>query len=97
VAPQGALAVAGDKLIVPGGRSIPACFDRRTGKFLYFHLAMYGKSGGSSAFAHGNAFFGHERENEFSRFDIETGERDIGVRGRQPVLSDDVTFPVRQL
>jgi len=39
VAPQGYLVVAGDKLLVPGGRSVPACFDRRTGKFLYYRLA----------------------------------------------------------
>lgn len=35
VAPQGYLAVAGDVLLVPTGRSCPAAFDRRTGKFLY--------------------------------------------------------------
>ncbi len=35
VAPQGYLAVSGDVLLVPTGRSCPAAFDRRTGKFLY--------------------------------------------------------------
>ncbi len=35
VAPQGYLAVSGDVLLVPTGRSCPAAFDRKTGKFLY--------------------------------------------------------------
>ncbi len=33
---QGHLAVAGDKLIVPGSASTPAVFDRRTGEFLHY-------------------------------------------------------------
>ena len=28
----------GDKLLVPGGRSVPACFDRKTGKLLHYQL-----------------------------------------------------------
>jgi len=39
VAPQGSLVVAGDRLLVPGGRSVPACFDRKTGELLYNRLA----------------------------------------------------------
>ena len=35
VAPQGYLAVSGDVLLVPTGRSCPAAFDRKTGAFLY--------------------------------------------------------------
>jgi len=48
VAPQGYLAVSGDVLLVPGGRSVPAAFDRKTGKFLYFHISsrQFGKSAG---------------------------------------------------
>src|SRR5439155_9024101 len=48
VAPQGALVVSGDRLLVPGGRSVPACFDRHTGKLLYFQLGENGKRGGGS-------------------------------------------------
>ena len=44
VAPQGALALAGDRLFVPNGRAVPACYDRRTGEMLYFNLP--GKVGG---------------------------------------------------
>ena len=28
IAPQGPLVISGDKLLVPGGRSVPACYDR---------------------------------------------------------------------
>ena len=39
VAPQGRLVAVGDRLLVPGGRSVPACYDRHTGKLLHFRLA----------------------------------------------------------
>src|SRR5262245_52379964 len=57
VAPQGALVVAGDKLLVPGGRSVPACFDRKTGKLLYCRLAENGKRGGGSEVLAAGPFF----------------------------------------
>ncbi|HUW61092.1 MAG TPA: PQQ-binding-like beta-propeller repeat protein [Candidatus Bathyarchaeia archaeon] len=38
IAPQGYLAVIDDKLLVPNGRAAPACFDRKTGKLLYFEM-----------------------------------------------------------
>ncbi len=47
VAPQGRLVVTGDKLLVPGGRSAPACYDRHTGKLLHFRLADSSKRGES--------------------------------------------------
>ncbi|TWU11318.1 Serine/threonine-protein kinase AfsK [Symmachiella macrocystis] len=89
VAPQGCLVATKDKLIIPGGRSIPAVFDRETGRFEYFHLAKYGKSGGSWAFANDDIFFGHERDDEYSRFDIKTGNSLGRSKGKQPVVSDD--------
>jgi outer membrane protein assembly factor BamB len=49
VAPQGALVVSGDRLIVPGGRSVPAVLDRKTGKLLYFRLGENSKRGGGAA------------------------------------------------
>ncbi len=48
VAPQGPLAVDRDSLIIPGGRSIPAVFDRKTGKLLRLPLSENGKLGGGS-------------------------------------------------
>ncbi len=52
IAPQGYLAAGGERLIVPGGRTVPAAYDRRTGEFLYLDLASrrFGKGpGGYSA------------------------------------------------
>ena len=51
VAPQGPLVAIGDKLLVPGGRSVPACYDRATGKLLYYQLAENAKRGGGSTVA----------------------------------------------
>ena len=42
VVPQGYLAVAGDNVVVPGGRSLPAVFDRKTGRLRHF---QFGGSG----------------------------------------------------
>jgi hypothetical protein len=44
IVPQGYLAVAGDYLVVPGGRSLPAVFHRKTGKLAHFDFG--GKSSG---------------------------------------------------
>ena len=57
VAPQGALVVDGDRLLVPGGRSVPACFDRHTGRLLHYELATNNKRGGGSAVAAGPEMF----------------------------------------
>jgi len=47
VSAHGYLVVAGDKLIVPTGRAVPAVFNRADGKLLYFHLQRYGHYGGT--------------------------------------------------
>jgi outer membrane protein assembly factor BamB len=60
--PQGYLAVSGDKLLVPGGRTPPAVYDRRTGELLYFRQATgtVGKgAGGYRVFAQGDWFLNH--------------------------------------
>src|SRR5262249_35102963 len=41
VAPQGHLVVGGDRLLIPGGRSVPACYDLKTGKLLRYQLAEH--------------------------------------------------------
>jgi outer membrane protein assembly factor BamB len=48
IAPQGALVAQGDMLLIPGGRSVPACYDRATGKMLHYRLAENNKLGGGS-------------------------------------------------
>ncbi|MBN2314359.1 MAG: PQQ-binding-like beta-propeller repeat protein, partial [Sedimentisphaerales bacterium] len=57
VAPQGYLAATEDKLLVSGGRSVPAAYDRMTGEFLYFHLNKYGKTGTCEVITSGDYFF----------------------------------------
>ena len=47
VAPQGPFALNGDALLVAGGRSVPAAFERTTGEFRYYRVADYNKTGGS--------------------------------------------------
>lgn len=51
IAPQGPLVAIGNRLLIPGGRSVPACFDRSTGKLLRYQLAENGKRGGGSEVA----------------------------------------------
>jgi len=62
VAPQGYLVASGQVLLVPTGRSVPAAFDRRTGRLLYYkpekthyHAAQYG--GGVWCTAAGDLYF----------------------------------------
>jgi outer membrane protein assembly factor BamB len=45
-APQGYLAIAGDRLYVPCGRAVPAVLDRKTGKLIHFRQAAGKKVGG---------------------------------------------------
>jgi outer membrane protein assembly factor BamB len=61
--PQGHLAASGNKLVIPGGRSVPGVYDAKTGKQLNFAFAEGKKEGGhhvgvtgSLLFADGRAF-----------------------------------------
>ncbi len=51
VSAQGSLVVAGDALIVPTGRAVPAVFNRADGTFRYFHLQANRGAGGTEAVA----------------------------------------------
>jgi outer membrane protein assembly factor BamB len=51
IAPQGPLVAIGGHLLLPGGRSVPACLDRKTGKLLSYKLAENGHRGGGSEVA----------------------------------------------
>jgi outer membrane protein assembly factor BamB len=87
VAPQGAMAAVADRLLISGGRSVPACFDRLTGKLLYFHLAQYNKTGGAFVAADERHFFNHYRDRETDLYDIESGKVVARRVGRYPVLA----------
>jgi len=57
VAPQGYLLVHDDTLLVPTGRSVPAAFDRRTGRLLYYKPAAALYHGGAWLTSSGDLYF----------------------------------------
>ncbi len=60
VAPQGYLTVSGDSLLIAGGRTVPAVYDRHTGQFRYFFVEsrQFGNdTGGYNVTALSNWFF----------------------------------------
>lgn len=85
VAPQGYLVVQGDRLLVPGGRSIPAIYDRHTGKLLSYKLAENGKRGGGSDVAVGGRYF----VNAGSFFDITT-QKHLADYPRHLILTSEM-------
>jgi outer membrane protein assembly factor BamB len=83
VAPQGALVAVGSKLLIPGGRSVPACYDRASGDLNYYQLAENGKRGGGSTVAAFDRLF----FNGGAAFDLET-ERYLGQIGELFAFAD---------
>lgn len=55
VVPQGHLAISGDALIVPGGRSTPAVFERKTGELRHFKFDK--RNGDHRVAARGDFYF----------------------------------------
>lgn len=92
VAPQGAFVATEDYLIVPGGRSVPAVFDRSNGEFKYFHLADGGKgNGGSFVAANEHHFFAHTRLRGVRAYDLEKGDQ-TRFLVNEPVLDGEVIY-----
>ncbi|MCX8154967.1 MAG: PQQ-binding-like beta-propeller repeat protein [Verrucomicrobiae bacterium] len=86
VAPQGALVATAKHLLVPGGRSVPAVFDRQSGDFLYYHLTESGKgTGGSLVLANDQEFFVHTRKRGTRAHELATGKRSSFILN-EPVL-----------
>lgn len=59
VAPQGYLAASESVLLVSGGRTVPAAYDRKTGEFMYFKVASRAidkSAGGFSTSVNGEYF-----------------------------------------
>ena len=92
IAPQGPFVLSGDKLLIPGGRSIPGCFDKKTGDMLYFHLAKHNKSTGAFTCANETYFFNHNRDRETNLYQISDGELVGRSLGKYPVMSKDVFY-----
>ena len=87
VAPQGPMALIGDKLLVTGGRSVPACYDRKTGKLIHYLLNDNSKKGGGTFVAAiGQVFF-----NGGFAFELKSGKA-LGSFVTNPVLTDDVVY-----
>ena len=92
VAPQGTLVVSGNRLIVPGGRSVPAVFDRTTGDLKYFDINAGGKgNGGSFVIAGRDEFYVHTRQRGVRGYDLATGKKSAFMVN-EPVLTDQLVY-----
>ncbi len=92
VAPQGALVATKDDLIVPGGRSVPAVFNRKTGELRYFELNAGGKgSGGSFVAADDSVFYVHTRMKGVREFNLPKGEK-TAFQPNEPVLHGNMVY-----
>lgn len=91
VAPQGSFTISGERLLVAGGRSVPAAFDLKTGEELYYKLAESGKTGGAFTFSNSSVFFNHHRDRMTYMYDSETGSKIKSDAGEYPVI-DGNTF-----
>lgn len=92
VAPQGAFVATDDLLIVPGGRSVPAVFDRRNGDLKYFEINAGGKgTGGSFVTADQYHYYVHTREKGTRAFNLATGLK-TAFTPNQPVLNGQFLY-----
>lgn len=92
VAPQGTLTVTGNQLLVPGGRSVPAVFDRSTGELKHFEFNAGGKgNGGSLVLAHRDEFYVHTRQRGVRGFDLNSGKKTAFVVN-EPVLTEQLVY-----
>lgn len=92
VAPQGAFVATEELLIVPGGRSVPAVFDRLTGELKYFEINQGGKgTGGSFVTADKYHYYVHTREKGTRAFNLATGKK-TAFMPNEPVLSGDYLY-----
>ncbi len=92
VAPQGAFAATEKYLVVPGGRSVPAVFDRQTGQLVHFHLKEGGKgTGGTLVIANDHDFYVHTRRRGVRKFDLASGVK-TEVLINEPVLDDKLVY-----
>ena len=87
VAPQGNLAISGKRLLIPGGRSVPAAYDLNSGDLLYYCLADNGKNGGAFVCADDTLFFNHNRDRQVHVFNAADGKLLEKNPGNYPVLS----------
>ncbi len=82
VSAQGNLVVAGDVLLVPTGRAVPAALERTDGELLYFHLQANRSHGGSEVVAAERGVF----FNRGAAFDVPSGAPSRGIPALPPNL-----------
>ena len=92
VAPQGNFAISGDKLLVAGGRTVPAAYDLKTGDEVYYELAASGKTGGSFTCCNDMVYFNHYRERMTYMFDTKTGVKLKSDAGEYPVVDGNTIY-----
>ena len=92
VAPQGSFAISGDRLLVAGGRTVPAAFDLNTGEELYYQLAASGKTGGAFSCSNDRVFFNHHRERMTYMYDSQTGNKLKNDAGEYPVIDGNTVY-----
>ena len=90
VAPQGALVATENVLLVPGGRSVPAAFERSSGKWMHFGIGGKG-TGGSFVCADEQQFYVHTRVRGVRACELQTGKK-LDLELNEPVLSDGGTI-----
>ncbi|MFN7878236.1 MAG: PQQ-binding-like beta-propeller repeat protein [Pirellula sp.] len=92
VAPQGFLVATEKHLVVPGGRSVPAVFDRATGQLKYFEINAGGKgTGGAFVAADNTHFYVHTRQKGTRAFDLETGLK-TAFLPNEPVIAEKLVY-----
>ncbi len=92
IAPQGAFTITGDKLLVAGGRTVPAAFDLKTGEELYYKLAASGKTGGAFTCSNNRVYFNHNRGRMTYMFDSKTGDKLKSDAGEYPVVEGNIIY-----
>ncbi len=90
VAPQGQLAIGGEMLLVPGGRSLPAGFNREDGKLEFFNFGGKGQ-GGSFVAADDSRAFVHTRVRGTMELKLPAGNA-TKLRVNEPVFDGDLLY-----
>ncbi len=92
VAPQGTFAISGNRLLVAGGRTVPAGFDLDTGEEIFYHLAESGKTGGGFICAGDHVYFNHHRERMTYMYDPVSGKKLLEDAGEYPALDGNTAY-----
>jgi outer membrane protein assembly factor BamB len=93
ISAQGYLAAAGDKLIIPTGRAIPAALNLSDGSLSYFHLQEYRNFGGSRLSANDRYFFAVGGNTRFEKETIGPANALFDLRTGKSATSDQFPSP----